>query len=43
MFDGKLRVLTAFSREGTEKVYVQDRVGERGGDVLKAVGGGGDF
>ncbi|GKT48942.1 NADPH--cytochrome P450 reductase [Colletotrichum spaethianum] len=34
--DGKLRIVTAFSRqEGTKKTYVQDRVREFGSDIAK--------
>ncbi|KAE9372464.1 putative NADPH-cytochrome P450 reductase [Stipitochalara longipes BDJ] len=43
VFAGKLRVVTAFSREGREKVYVQDRVGEGSEEVLQLLEDGANF
>jgi NADPH-ferrihemoprotein reductase len=42
--DGVMRVVTAFSRvPGQEKIYVQDRVGAHGGDVIRLIEAGASF
>ncbi|KAH8425615.1 NADPH cytochrome P450 oxidoreductase family protein [Aspergillus melleus] len=40
---GKLRVVTAFSRIGGEKCYVQDRVRENGNEVVRLMDEGANF
>ncbi|KAJ5632528.1 hypothetical protein N7490_008867 [Penicillium lividum] len=39
----KLRVVTAFSRQGTPRQYVQDRVSELGADVVQFIDDGASF